>query len=45
VLVGGADLALRKKAEGLLLGLRRKIAGALHERADAAGEAPLSQQG
>jgi hypothetical protein len=44
-LVAGGDLALRRKAEDLLLTLRRKIPKALHERADAAGEPPLNEQG
>ena len=41
VLVAGPDPVLRKKAEGLLLNLRRKISGVLHQRADAAGEPPF----
>ena len=44
-LVAGGDLALRQKAEDLLLTLRRKIGKALRERADAAGEPPLNEQG
>jgi hypothetical protein len=43
--VGGADLVARRKAEAVVLELRREIAAACNAMADQRGEPPLDQQG
>jgi hypothetical protein len=43
--VAGADLGARRKAEAVILELRREIAEACNKLADERGEPPLDQQG
>jgi hypothetical protein len=43
--VGGADLVARRKAESVVLEVRREIAAACSAMADERGEPPLEQQG
>jgi hypothetical protein len=43
--VGGADLVARRKAEGVVLEIRREIAEACNAMADERGEPPLDRQG